>query len=396
MEYKFSDNINKIESSVGEILKYASMPGYITLSAGNPSAEVFPIAEIAEISDRILHEDPISVLQYNIPEGHPKLRSSLKSFLRRKYSIGSPNDDVVVLSGAQQGMDLLTKALCNRGDTIITESPSFVGALNCFKTYGVNLVGMPMQHDGPDLSALESAIQNNSNIKLIYTIPNFQNPTGITMSLKKRKNLYSIAKKHNIIILEDNPYGDLRYIGEDIPHIKTLDDAGIVVYVSSFSKVISPGIRTAYCLAPKQICDKLTVCKQCNDVHSTVWSQLVANEFLTKYDFDNHLLKLRKFYSEKYLFTKNLLKQYFDEKISYTDIKGGFFIWCTLPDNIDMPSFCNELVKRKVCVVPGTAFMIDSTSPCNSFRINFSTPSNQALEDGIKTISEVYSYFLKQ
>lgn len=186
-------------------------------------------------------------------------------------------------------MDLCSKALVNEGDVVICEAPSFIGSLNTFRSYNAKLVGVPVEPDGMSITALEQALKDNKNAKFIYTIPNFQNPSGVTMSLEKRKAVYELAKKYGILILEDNPYGDLRYSGEFIPNIKSFDEDEIVIYCGSFSKVISPGMRVAYCIAPKQIFQKLVVCKQGSDVHTNIWSQYVCDEFITKYDFNAHL-----------------------------------------------------------------------------------------------------------
>ena len=203
------------------------------------------------------------------------------------------------------------------------------------------------------------------------------------------------AKKYGVLILEDNPYGDLRYSGEFIPNIKSFDEDEIVIYCGSFSKVISPGMRVAYCIAPKQIFQKLVVCKQGSDVHTNIWSQYVCDEFITKYDFNAHLEKLRKLYTKKAQFCMDLLDKYASPAITYHKIDGGLFIWCDLPESIDMPSFCKEAVLKKVCVVPGNAFLTDENEKCNSFRINFSTPTDEQLEKGIKILGELANSKLK-
>src|SRR5574344_1483251 len=247
MNYTFSKNFESLKpSAIREIFKYAADPQVVSLSAGNPSPDAFPCKAIAEISSKILSENPISVLQYNVSEGYTPLRNFMKDYMSKKHNTGNDNDDILITTGAQQIMDLTSKALINEGDVIICEAPSFIGSLNTFRSYNAKLVGVSMDNDGMNMEALEKALIENKNTKLIYTIPNFQNPSGITMSLEKRKKMYELAKRYNVLILEDNPYGDLRYRGEDIPNIKSLDTEGIVIYAGSFSKVISPGMRIAY------------------------------------------------------------------------------------------------------------------------------------------------------
>lgn len=397
MEYSFSDRVQALKpSAIREIFKYAADPEVVSLSAGNPSPEAFPIEEIKEISSRLLEENPIGVLQYSVTEGYPQLRETLKEYMKSHHNIGRDFDDILITTGAQQIMDLATKSLVNEGDVVITEAPSFIGSLNTFRSYNAKLVGVKIDDDGMNMEELEKALQTHKNARFIYTIPNFQNPSGITMSLEKRKKMYELAKKYNVLILEDNPYGDLRYSGEYIPCIKSFDDEGIVLYAGSMSKVISPGIRVAYVIAPKPIFQKMVVCKQGNDVHTNIWSQMVCNELMTKYDFDAHLEKLRNLYRKKAQFMMDLMDKYLVPMgITYAKITGGLFTMCTLPDYVDMQEFCKDAIKNKVCVVPGNAFLTDESEKCHTFRVNFSTPTDEQLEKGIKLLAKTAEKYIK-
>lgn len=388
--YKFSDRTNNLKpSAIREIFKYASDPTVVSLSAGNPSPDAFPVKELEEISARLFKDNPIGLLQYSVTEGYAPLRDFLKEYMRENYSVGNDNDDILITTGAQQIMDFATKSLVNEKDVIITEAPSFIGSLNTFRSYNAKLVGVKVDDDGINIELLEKALKENENVKFIYTIPNFQNPSGVTMSVEKRKKVYKLAQKYNVLIMEDNPYGDLRYEGEFLPSIKSFDTDGRVMYAGSFSKVISPGIRVAYVVAPKPIVQKMTVCKQGSDVHTNIWSQMLCYEFLTKYDFDKHLQKLRTIYRKKAKLCMDLLDKYCVPNITYNKIDGGLFLWCQLPDGVDMPDFCKQAVLNKVCVVPGNAFLVDENQECNGFRINFSTPTDEQLEKGIKILGEL-------
>lgn len=391
MDYQFSDRVLALKpNAIREILKSASDPEVISLSAGNPAPDAFPVEAISEISARILRDNPIGVLQYGVSEGYNPLRDTLKTYLKEKHNIGSGDDELIIVSGAQQVMDIAAKTFLNEGDVLICEAPSFVGSLNTFRSYNAELVGVPVQPDGMDMDALEKALDENPRAKMIYTIPNFQNPSGVTMSLEKRKRLYELAKAHGCMIIEDNPYGDLRYYGEDVPSIKSWDTDGIVIYSGSFSKVISPGIRVGFMVAPKAAMAKMIICKQGQDVHTTMWSQMICNEYMTKYDFEGHLSFLRKLYTQKADLCMQLLDEYVvPNGITYNKIQGGLFIWCDLPEDVDMLDFCKKLTERKVCVVPGNAFLTDSDLPCHSFRINFSTPTDKDLTEGIKEIGKL-------
>ena len=221
MNYPFSNKVLALKpNAIREILKSASDPDVISLSAGNPAPDAFPVEAIREISERILRENPIGALQYGVSEGYQPLRDTLKEYLKNKHNIGTEDDELIIVSGAQQVMDIAAKTFLNEGDVLLCEAPSFVGALNTFRSYNTELVGVTVEPDGMDMDELEEKLKTYPNAKMIYTIPNFQNPSGVTMSLAKRKRLYELAVQYHVMIIEDNPYGDLRYYGEDVPAIK--------------------------------------------------------------------------------------------------------------------------------------------------------------------------------
>ncbi|MBQ6153480.1 MAG: PLP-dependent aminotransferase family protein [Ruminococcus sp.] len=397
MNYPFSNKVLALKpNAIREILKSASDPDVISLSAGNPAPDAFPVEAIREISERILRENPIGALQYGVSEGYQPLRDTLKQYLKEKHNIGTDDDELIIVSGAQQVMDIAAKTFLNEGDVLLCEAPSFVGALNTFRSYNTELVGVTVEPDGMDMNELEEKLKAYPNAKMIYTIPNFQNPSGVTMSLEKRKKLYELAVQYHVMIIEDNPYGDLRYYGEDVPAIKSFDREGIVIYSGSFSKVISPGIRVGFMEANRQAMVKMIICKQGQDVHTTMWSQMLCFELMTKYDFEAHLNFLRDLYREKANLCMSLLDEYaVPAGITYNRIEGGLFIWCDLPESVDMLDFCKQLTERKVCVVPGNAFLTDSSLPCHSFHINFSTPTDEQLTEGIKVIGRLASEIIR-
>lgn len=390
MEYQFSQRVQTLKpSAIREIFKYSADPTYIPLSAGNPAPDAFPAKEIAEISAKLLQDTPISALQYSVTEGYAPLRQHLKEYMQKKHHVGTEDDEILITSGAQQVMDLLTKSLLNEGDTVLCEAPSFIGSLNTFRSYRAKLVGIPMEEDGIDINALENALKTEKNVKYLYTIPNFQNPSGITMSVEKRKKVYELCRDHNVIVLEDNPYGDLRFRGEDVPSIKSFDTEGVVMYAGSFSKVISPGMRVGYAIGPKAVIQKMVVCKQGEDVHTNIWSQIICHRFMTEYDYEKHLSGLRDIYRRKSKILTDAMEAYFRPYISWSPFDGGLFAWCKLAEGIDMPAYVQKTLERKVCIVPGSAFLTDENDPCDSFRINFSTPTDQQLVDGVRILGEV-------
>lgn len=390
MEYRFSDRVQSLKpSAIREILKNSSAPGIIPLSAGNPAPDAFPTKEIGRLSAELLEDTPIEALQYSVTEGYGPLREHLRRYMREKHGVGGEEDDILITSGAQQVMDLLTKTLLNEGDTVLCEAPSFIGSLNTFRSYRARLRGVPMEEDGIDLQKLENALNTERNVKYLYTIPNFQNPSGITMSLEKRRRVYQLCRDHNVLVLEDNPYGDLRVKGEDVPAIKSLDREGVVLYAGSFSKVISPGMRVGYAIGPKPVIQKMVVCKQGEDVHSNIWAQMVCHRFMTRCDYEAHLERLRDIYRRKSQVLLDAMERYFHPLITWSRFEGGLFAWCTLPQDVDMLDFVKRAAERKVCVVPGTAFLTDETEPCRSFRINFSTPTDEQLAEGVRILGEL-------
>lgn len=386
MNYTFADRVSGLSpSAIREILKYSADPEVVPLAAGNPAPEAFPTREIAEISERLLRERPIDALQYSLTEGYPALRNRLKTYMHDKHHAFRDGDELIITAGAQQVMGLAAKVLCNEGDVVICESPSFIGSLNAFRALGARLVGVPVEADGMNLDALEAALQAHPDARFIYTIPNFQNPTGITMSLAKRRALYALAKRYEVLILEDNPYGDLRYRGEHIPSIKSLDEDGLVLYAGSFSKVLSPGMRVGYAIGPAPLIQKMVVAKQGEDVHTNIWAQIICDEFIACYDYEAHLVRLQDIYRGKAALMQSLLDEHLvPAGITYHPIDGGLFMWCELPEGTNMPLFCTRAVKEhKVAVVPGNAFLTDETQPCRSFRVNFSTPTDEAMRRGL-------------
>lgn len=397
MEFHVADNVKNLNpSAIREILKYAADPEVVSLSAGNPAPEAFPVEAIREISDRILKERPIDALQYSTTEGYGPLRACVLSYLKEKHGIGREFDDILITSGAQQAIELVSKTLCNRGDVVLCEEPSFVGSLNSFRSLGGHLVGVPMEADGMDMEALENLLKTTANVKMIYTIPNFQNPTGITMSMDKRRRLYALAKEYDVLVIEDNPYGDLRFAGEHVPAIKSLDESGNVMYVGTFSKVLAPGIRVGYAVAPKQLLQKMIVCKQGEDVHTGIWAQMIAHAFMTGYDFDAHLQHLREIYRHKAELMISLIEKYLvPSGITYQPVEGGLFVWCSLPGGADMKAFCTQAVRdHKVAVVPGNAFLSDENATCQSFRLNHSTPTDEDMEKGLERLGRFAGEFL--
>ncbi|MDD3429284.1 MAG: PLP-dependent aminotransferase family protein [Oscillospiraceae bacterium] len=390
MEYVFSDNLNRLKPSIiRELLKQMSDPNLISFAGGNPAAEGFPLEDIRRISDKLLQEDGVNVLQYGVTEGYTPLRKAAVDFFSRTETVLRKNDDVAIFSGGQQIVDFTVKCLCNPGDTVICENPSFLGALNAIRSHGVNLVGIDIEADGLNVAQLEQALKTPKKPKFMYLIPNFQNPTGVTLSAEKRKAVYNLAVKYQVPILEDNPYGELRYSGEAVPSIKSLDEAGVVIYAASFSKIMCPGMRLAACIADKTLLGKMVICKQTNDVHSTLWSQRVCERILATVDMEAHLAHLRAVYKEKSQLMLSCMEQHFPADAMWTRPEGGMFVWVTLPRRIDAPQFIKQALEQGVAVVPGAAFYADDTQASQGMRMCFSTAPKEDIVRGITILGDL-------
>ena len=390
MEFQFSDKLREMKpSAIREIFKSLGTPGAISFAGGNPAPESFPVDKIAEISADIFKNNAAAALQYSTTEGYPKLRELVAERIKTKFSVGRDFDSTIITSGGQQGIELACKVLCNEGDTVIAENPSFIGALNAFRSLGANLVGVDMEEDGINLTALEETLKNTPNAKLLYLIPTFHNPCGTCMSYEKRVAVLALAKKYDIIIIEDNPYGELRFAGEEIPTIKSMDDEGRVIYCGSFSKILSAGMRVGFLCAHEDLVAKIVVAKQVEDVHTNIFFQMICAEFMSRYDMDAHIETIRALYRRKANLMLDALDREMPDCVRYARPEGGLVLWCTLPEHIDVAEFINRAKEQLVFVVTGKAFNCDEGAGTHSFRLNYSMPSDENIDKGIKILGDI-------
>ncbi|MDR0197623.1 MAG: PLP-dependent aminotransferase family protein [Oscillospiraceae bacterium] len=385
----FSERISSLQpGAIREILKFTADPSVISFAAGNPAPEAFPVETVAKITADIMKNEPVSALQYAVSEGYAPLRDWLKADLGKKGVFNAEDDDIIITAGAQQVTEIVTKLMCNEGETIICETPTFIGSLNAFRSYNAKLVGVPSDDDGINADKLEIALMDNPKTAFIYLIPNFQNPTGKTMSRERRRVVLRLAEKYNVLILEDNPYGDLRFTGIDIPSIKEFDKNRHVVYAGSFSKTLAPGLRVGFMCGAQNIVQKAVACVQVSTVHTSILPQMLTYKFVTEYNFDAHLERLQQIYKEKCKLMLDGLKFGMPLSVEFTEPEGGLFIWGTLPFG-DMRYFCGKAAENKVAVVPGNAFLVNEKEESLSFRLNFSTPTNEQIERGVEILARV-------
>lgn len=390
MELNFASRMEGVKgSAIREMFKLMADPAIISFAGGNPSPDTFPAEALQRISARVLGESPAKCLQYSVTEGYIPLVGKVTERLK-KQNIVKDNDKVIITTGGQQAIDLGAKAVLNPGDGVACETPSFIGALNCFRTYEAKLYGVPLLDDGLDTNALEKTLDENKNIKILYIIPTFQNPMGVTTSLEKRKKILEICKAKNVLIIEDNPYGELRFEGEDVPTIKALDEDGdTVLYCGSFSKVLSPGLRIGFACANEKLIEKMVVLKQVNDVHTNVFSQIMADEWLTECDFEEHLELCRNVYRKKCALMLKTMDEEFPDYVTYTRPQGGLFIYCTIQKDVDTAEIVKESIAKKVAFVPGCNFMTDVSEKTSCFRLNYSTMDDESIVKGIKILAQV-------
>lgn len=391
MEYKFSDKVSTLQpSAIRELFKLMGGKGIIALSGGNPAREAFPMEEIAEIASDILKSHPVDALQYSVSEGYLPLRELIASFAKEKYDINMEENEVLITSGAQQANDLVAKIFCNDGDTIICDDACFIGSLSSFRSNNVNITGVKMDDEGMIPEELEKVILATPSAKVIYLIPNFQNPTGLTMPLERRKAIFDVAKKHNLLIIEDDPYGQLRWKGEAVPPIKSFDTDGRVCYSGTFSKVVAPGLRVGYMIADRAIVDRGTLLKQFSDVHTNILAQIIVYEYFSRYDTDTNIKNIAKFYGDKAEYMCSLIREEFPDGMKCIEPEGGMFIWCTdTTGKLDVEKLVHRLVtEENVAIISGNVFMTNGNKS-NSFRLNFTVPTMDQIEIGIKAIAKL-------
>lgn len=389
IQNKFSDKVKHLEASaIREIFKLLAKPGVISFAGGAPDPKLFPKKELAEIAADILEKQGEVALQYGVTEGYAPLRQWVKDRLTSQ-GILNGNDETIIVSGGQQGIDLAAKSLLNPGDGVICEEPSFIGGLNSFRVNNAELYGVSVKEDGMDMEQLEDVLKSHANIKIVYTIATFQNPSGITMSLEKRKKLLALAEAYDFMIFEDNPYGELRFSGEEVPTMKSMDQNGRVVYFGSFSKILSPGLRLGFVSCDPALMERMIICKQVEDVHTNVLSQMIAYEFVTRYNIDEHIGKLRAVYGKKCQLMMECMDKYFPTSVTHTCPQGGLFLFCTMPEGFDSKAVMGKALEQGVAFVPGATTMIDDKATYNTFRMNYSTASEEDIEKGIRILGDV-------
>lgn len=374
-------------SAVREILKVTEKPEIISFAGGLPAPEFFPKEQMAAAFQRVILEEGEKALQYSTTEGHAPLRAWIAERMQAKGINCEPNN-ILITSGSQQGLDLLAKALVNTGDKVLVERPTYLAALQTFSLFEANFITVASDDDGMDVEDAEQKLRANPDIKLIYLVANFQNPSGTTLALERRKRLLTLAAQYGVRILEDDPYGELRYRGTALPPIKSFDTEGLVTYISTFSKTITPGLRVAWAVAEPKLYAKLVIAKQATDLHTNTVSQFAVHRYLTENDADAHVTRLKKIYGERCDVMLQSLEKYFPTGVRWTKPEGGMFLWVELPAHLDTTQILAAAIEAKVAFVPGAPFFANE-KPSNFMRLNFSNQTPERIAAGIKTLAEV-------
>lgn len=389
-EYRYAHRTQKMGSSIiRELLKLTEQPDIISFAGGLPAPEVFPLKQFQEACNIVLAEHGGQALQYSTTEGYRPLREMIARHTSR-YMVEVSPDNILITSGSQQALDFVGRLFINRGDYIVVESPTYLGALQAWNAYGAQYIAVRTDENGMVIDELEAALRVGP--KFIYVLPNFQNPSGVTLSLERREKLIEIADKYGVPIIEDNPYGQLRYEGEHIPSLVSLDSqhrgknggtySGNVIYLSTFSKLLAPGLRLAWVIAPEQVIRKLVMAKQAADLHTASFNQYVAYEVGKGGFLDEHVKVIRSVYKERRDVMLEMMDEMFPPQVHWTRPQGGMFLWGILPEGMDAAEVLKIAIQRKVAFVPGTAFHATCGGE-NTMRLNFSFSSPENIREGI-------------
>ncbi|WP_346878800.1 MULTISPECIES: PLP-dependent aminotransferase family protein [unclassified Clostridium] len=397
MNIRYANRTSNLKASeIRELLKLTEKPEIISFAGGLPAPELFPLDKLNEVASKVIKEKGQIALQYASTDGYMPLREIIVKERIAPTGVKCDTSNVMLTNGSQQGLEFSAKLFINEGDTIACESPSYLGALNAFMAYGPKFLEIPMDENGMIVEELEKALENeNHNIKMIYTIPDFQNPSGITMNIERRKRLSELAAKYEIPLIEDSPYGDLRFEGESLPSIKSFDKAGYVINLGTFSKTFCPGLRLGWILAEEEIIKKYILIKQGADLQCNTFAQVIAGEYMKIYSLDDHIKSIIEVYRVRRDLMIDSMKKYFPEDVKYTYPSGGLFTWVELRKDLDSASIMEDALKENVAYVPGASFFPNGGKK-NFFRLNYSNMPEDKIVEGIKRLGKVlHKYYTK-
>ncbi len=394
MAIQFARRMEGLKASdVREILKITQSGEIISFAGGLPAPELFPVQDLGEATRRVLEEQGQKALQYSTTEGYMPLREMLAQRMNARCGIRATADEVLITTGSQQALDLTGKLLIDEGDTVLCESPTYVGAISALNVFSPRWVEIPTDDEGMDVDALQRRLENCDRIKLIYVVPNFQNPTGITWSLERRRRFAEVVMRHSVAVVEDNPYGELRFEGMPLPPIKSFDTKGHVVYLGTFSKILSPGMRIGWLTAAKPLYEKYVILKQGGDLHTSTLSQMQVAAYLESFDMDQHLARLRAVYRERRDAMIRALEKEMPRCVSFSRPAGGLFLWAELPAHLDARELLRRSLELRVAFVPGGSFFPKGNKE-NTLRLSYSNMPVSRIEEGIRRLAQAVKEML--
>ena len=390
-----AERSERMKSSViRELLKYTMIPGMISFAGGLPAPEAFPVRDFQDACGWVLCHDAERALQYGPTEGFAPLKDYLIDAMRR-YELPAGRRNVLFTNGSQQALDLIGRAFINQGDKIITGRPTYLGAIQAWNVYGPEYVTVPLDDDGMQIDELEKALESNPTAKFIYVLPNFHNPAGTTLPLGRRYGLVELAAKHGVFVIEDDPYGELRFEGEDIIPICALHKEN-TLYLSTFSKTLAPSLRLGWIVAPEAVIAKLVQAKQGADLHTSSLVQYLAYDICQRGLIRAHVRKIRPVYHERRDAMLAAMETHFPEGVTWTRPQGGLFLWVRMPESLSATELLDIAVEEKVAFVPGHAFYPDGIDGHNCMRLNFSFSSPEIIEEGIGRLGRAIKRLMDQ
>lgn len=375
-------------SEIREILKLTQKPGMISFAGGLPAAELFPVERVARVTEEVLARDGYRALQYSTTEGDPALRGAIAERMNRVLGASVQEDEVLITSGSQQGLDLSGKLFLDEGDVVLCESPTYLGAINALRAYRPRFVEVPTDNEGMVISELERCLAEHDRVKLVYVVPEFQNPTGRTWSLERRRAFLEVVARHDLPVLEDSPYAELRFEGAAVPSLKTLDPHGLVVFLGTFSKTFCPGLRVGWLAAARALRERYVMIKQGADLHTSTLCQRQVAVYLELFDLEADIERIRDTYRRRRDVMLRTMEETFPPGVSYNRPQGGMFLWVELPAGIDARKVLERSLEDGVAFVPGSSFYPNGGHE-NTMRLNFSAMPEERIEDGVRRLARV-------
>lgn len=391
----FSIRMDRIKASgIRAVQKrIAGSTNIISFAAGLPDPQLYPIEDLKKATDAMIEQEGKKAFSYGLTKGNGELLDIIVERMNNKEGVKCTKENVCMLSGSQQGLGLAALMFIDEGDVVVTENPSYLGAINAFRPFGAEFAGVDTDDDGIVIEHLEEVLSNTPKVKLIYVIPNFQNPTGKAWTLERRQRFMEVVSKHDVVVIEDNPYGEIRFRNEPLPNLKSLDTKGQVVYLGSFSKILSPGMRVAWMCAEPKVASMAEALKETNDLQSPEITQMIVAYYMKMFDLEAHIKGIQEVYKHRADLMIEMIEEHFPKEIKYTRPEGGMFLWLELPEGLDSDKILDDAIAAGVAYIPGESFFAHEGVK-NTVRMNFTLVTDEQICEGIKILGEVFKKYI--